>query len=167
MQLNCIGKSTGMEIAFPIEGQTESLKVYTTRPDTLMGVSYVGIAADHPLAKKAALMNEPLAQFIEECSHISTAEADMETMEKKGVDTGLRVRHPVTDELVPVWTANFVLMCYGTGAVMAVPAHDQRDYEFAKKYNLAIKPVIRPADAENVDVSEQAYTDKGVLFNSG
>ena len=167
MQRNWIGKSTGMEIAFPIEGQTESLKVYTTRPDTLMGVSYVGIAADHPLAKKAALMNEPLAQFIEECSHISTAEADMETMEKKGVDTGLRVRHPVTDELVPVWAANFVLMGYGTGAVMAVPAHDQRDYEFAKKYNLVIKPVIRPQDADSVDVSEQAYTDKGVLFNSG
>lgn len=167
MQRNWIGKSTGMEIAFPIEGQTESLKVYTTRPDTLMGVSYVGIAADHPLAKKAAVMNEPLAQFIEECSHISTAEADMETMEKKGVDTGLRVRHPVTDELVPVWAANFVLMGYGTGAVMAVPAHDQRDYEFAKKYNLAIKPVIRPQDADSVDVSEQAYTEKGVLFNSG
>ncbi|HEY9017351.1 leucine--tRNA ligase [Thiomicrospira sp.] len=167
MQRNWIGKSTGMEIAFPIEGQTESLKVYTTRPDTLMGVSYVGIAADHPLAKKAALMNEPLAQFIEECSHISTAEADMETMEKKGVDTGLRVRHPVTGELVPVWAANFVLMGYGTGAVMAVPAHDQRDYEFAKKYNLAIKPVIRPQDSDSVDVSEQAYTEKGVLFNSG
>lgn len=167
MQRNWIGKSTGMEIAFPLEGQTESLKVYTTRPDTLMGVSYVGIAADHPLAKKAALMNEPLAQFIEECSHISTAEADMETMEKKGVDTGLRVRHPVTDELVPVWAANFVLMGYGTGAVMAVPAHDQRDYEFAKKYNLAIKPVIRPQDSDAVDVSEQAYTEKGVLFNSG
>lgn len=167
MQRNWIGKSTGMEIAFPIEGQTERLKVYTTRPDTLMGVSYVGIAADHPLAKKAALMNEPLAQFIEECSHISTAEADMETMEKKGVDTGLRVRHPVSNELVPVWAANFVLMGYGTGAVMAVPAHDQRDYEFAKKYNLAIKPVIRPQDADSVDVSEQAYTEKGVLFNSG
>lgn len=167
MQRNWIGKSTGMQIAFPLEGQNETLKVYTTRPDTLMGVSYVGIASDHPLAKKAALMNEPLAQFIEECSHISTAEADMETMEKKGVDTGLRVRHPVTDELVPVWAANFVLMGYGTGAVMAVPAHDQRDYEFAKKYNLAIKPVIRPADAKDVDVSEQAYTDKGVLFNSG
>ncbi|WP_029933884.1 leucine--tRNA ligase [Thiomicrospira pelophila] len=167
MQRNWIGKSTGMEVAFPLEGQNETLKVYTTRPDTLMGVSYVGIASDHPLAKQAALMNEPLAQFIEECSHISTAEADMETMEKKGVDTGLRVRHPVTDELVPVWVANFVLMGYGTGAVMAVPAHDQRDYEFAKKYNLAIKPVIRPADAKDVDVSEQAYTDKGVLFNSG
>jgi leucyl-tRNA synthetase len=166
MQRNWIGKSTGMEIEFPIEGQKDTLKVYTTRPDTVMGVSYVAVAADHPLAKQASVMNEPLAQFIEECSHISTAEADMETMEKKGVDTGLRVRHPITDEIVPVWAANFVLMGYGTGAVMAVPAHDQRDYEFANKYGLAIKPVIRPADADSVDVSEQAYTERGVLFNS-
>jgi leucyl-tRNA synthetase len=171
MQRNWIGKSTGMEIEFPlvesIEGFDAKLKVYTTRPDTLMGVSYVAVAADHPLAKQASVMNEPLAQFIEECSHISTAEADMETMEKKGVDTGLRVRHPISNEIVPVWAANFVLMGYGTGAVMAVPAHDQRDYEFAKKYSLPIKPVIRPVDADSVDVSEQAYTERGVLFNSG
>jgi leucyl-tRNA synthetase len=132
-----------------------------------MGVSYVAVAADHPLAKQAALMNEPLEHFIEECSHISTAEADMETMEKKGVDTGLRVRHPISNEVVPVWAANFVLMGYGTGAVMAVPAHDQRDFEFAKKYSLPIHPVIRPADQDSVDVSEQAYTERGVLFNSG
>ncbi|UQB43170.1 leucine--tRNA ligase [Thiomicrospira microaerophila] len=167
MQRNWIGKSTGMEIEFSLEGQNETLKVYTTRPDTMMGVSYVAVAADHPLAKQASVMNEPLAQFIEECSHISTAEADMETMEKKGVDTGLRVRHPISNEIVPVWAANFVLMGYGTGAVMAVPAHDQRDYEFAQKYRLPIKPVIRPQDADSVDVSEQAYTERGVLFNSG
>ena len=174
MQRNWIGKSTGMEIEFPlvesIDGFDATLKVYTTRPDTLMGVSYVAVAADHPLAKQAALMNEPQSQlehFIEECSHISTAEADMETMEKKGVDTGLRVRHPISNEVVPVWAANFVLMGYGTGAVMAVPAHDQRDFEFAQKYRLPIKPVIRPADQDSVDVSEQAYTERGVLFNSG
>jgi len=171
MQRNWIGKSTGMEIEFPfvesIDGFDATLKVYTTRPDTLMGVSYVAVAADHPLAKQAALMNEPLEHFIEECSHISTAEADMETMEKKGVDTGLRVRHPISNEVVPVWAANFVLMGYGTGAVMAVPAHDQRDFEFAKKYSLPIHPVIRPADQDSVDVSEQAYTERGVLFNSG
>ncbi len=167
MQRNWIGKSTGLEIEFPLEKIEGTLKVYTTRPDTLMGVTYVAIAADHPLAKQAAVMNEPLAQFIEECSHISTAEADIETMPKKGVDTGIRVRHPLTNEIVPVWAANFVLMGYGTGAVMSVPAHDQRDYEFAQAYGLPIKAVIRPADADSVDVSTQAYTDKGVLFNSG
>lgn len=167
MQRNWIGKSTGLEIEFPLEKLEGTLKVYTTRPDTLMGVTYVAIAADHPLAKQAAVMNEPLAQFIEECSHISTAEADIETMPKKGVDTGIRVRHPLTNDIVPVWAANFVLMGYGTGAVMSVPAHDQRDYEFAQAYGLPIKAVIRPADADSVDVSIQAYTDKGVLFNSG
>ncbi|QKI88558.1 leucine--tRNA ligase [Thiomicrorhabdus xiamenensis] len=168
MQKNWIGKSTGLQISFPIEGKSnQTLDVYTTRPDTLMGVSYVAVAADHPLAHKASIHNEPLAHFMEECSHISTSEADMETMEKKGVDTGVRVRHPITGEIVPVWAANFVLMGYGTGAVMAVPAHDQRDYEFAKKYELPINPVILPQGEESVDVSESAYTDKGVLFNSG
>ncbi|MBO1923846.1 leucine--tRNA ligase [Thiomicrorhabdus sp. 6S3-12] len=167
MQKNWIGKSTGLQISFPIEGKpNQTLDVYTTRPDTLMGVSYVAVAADHPLAHKASIHNEPLAHFMEECSHISTSEADMETMEKKGVDTGVRVRHPITGEIVPVWAANFVLMGYGTGAVMAVPAHDQRDYEFAKKYELPINPVILPHGEESVDVSESAYTEKGVLFNS-
>ena len=168
MQKNWIGKSTGLQISFPMVGQEEqTLDVYTTRPDTLMGVSYVAIAADHPLAKKAAIHNEPLERFIEACSHISTAEADMETMEKQGVDTGIRVIHPISGEVVPVWAANFVLMGYGTGAVMAVPAHDQRDYEFAKKYDLPIKVVIAPSADERADVSEKAFTEKGVLVDSG
>jgi leucyl-tRNA synthetase len=174
MQRNWIGKSTGLQIAFPVAkgvDDKEPLKVYTTRPDTLMGVTYVAIAAEHPWAKKAAVNNEPLAQFIEECSHISTAEADMEKMEKKGVDTGIRVKHPITGEEIPVWAANFVLMGYGTGAVMSVPAHDQRDYEFAKKYGLPMKAVIAPAEGENAgqepDISEHAFTEKGILINSG
>ena len=170
MQRNWIGKSTGLEIAFPVAqgvDSTEPLKVYTTRPDTLMGVTYVAIAAEHPWAKKAAVNNEPLEQFIEECSHISTAEADMEKMEKKGVDTGIRVKHPITGEEMPVWAANFVLMGYGTGAVMSVPAHDQRDWEFAQKYHLPMKVVVAPSVDEIPDVSEGAYTDKGVLVNSG
>lgn len=168
MQKNWIGKSTGLQISFPIVGQeNQTLDVYTTRPDTLMGVTYVAIAADHPMARKASVNNEPLERFIEECSHISTAEADMETMEKKGVDTGIRVTHPITGEEVPVWAANFVLMGYGTGAVMSVPAHDQRDYEFAKAYDLPIKAVIAPSADEMADVSEQAFTEKGILVNSG
>ncbi|GAB6034000.1 leucine--tRNA ligase [Galenea microaerophila] len=170
MQKNWIGKSTGLQIAFPVaKGITseEPLKVYTTRPDTLMGVTYVAIAAEHPWAKKAAVDNEPLAQFIEECSHISTAEADMEKMEKKGVDTGIRVKHPITGEEIPVWAANFVLMGYGTGAVMSVPAHDERDWAFARKYGLPMKVVIAPSGTEIPDVSEQAYTEKGILVNSG
>ncbi|QCU90769.1 leucine--tRNA ligase [Thiomicrorhabdus sediminis] len=166
MQKNWIGKSTGLQISFPIKDQDTTLDVYTTRPDTLMGVTYVAIAADHPLAKKAAVNNEPLAAFIEECSHISTAEADMETMDKKGVDTGIRVEHPITGETVPVWAANFVLMGYGTGAVMSVPAHDQRDYEFAKAYDLPIKVVIGTEAGVPADVSEQAFTEKGILVNS-
>lgn len=168
MQKNWIGKSTGLQISFPIVGQeNQTLDVYTTRPDTLMGVTYVAIAADHPMARKASINNEPLERFIEECSHISTAEADMETMEKKGVDTGIRVTHPITGEEVPVWAANFVLMGYGTGAVMSVPAHDQRDYEFAKAYDLPMKAVIAPSADEMADVSEQAFTEKGILVNSG
>jgi len=168
MQKNWIGKSTGLQISFPVVGKEgQTLDVYTTRPDTLMGVTYVAIASDHPIAHKAAINNEPLERFIEECSHISTAEADMETMEKKGVDTGIRVTHPITGEEVPVWAANFVLMGYGTGAVMSVPAHDQRDYEFAKKYDLEIKAVIAPNADEMADVSEQAFTEKGILVNSG
>ncbi len=171
MQKNWIGKSTGLEIEFPVasglDASNGNLKVYTTRPDTLMGVTYVAVAADHPWARKASLNNEPLERFIEECSHISTAEADMETMEKKGVDTGIRVKHPITGEELPVWAANFVLMGYGTGAVMSVPAHDQRDYEFAKAYDLPMKTVIAPKADEAPDVSEAAYTEKGVLINSG
>lgn len=171
MQKNWIGKSTGLEIQFPMVSGLDTseapLKVYTTRPDTLMGVTYVAVAADHPWARKAAVQNEPLADFIEACSHVSTAEADMETMEKKGVDTGIRVQHPLTGETLPVWAANFVLMGYGTGAVMSVPAHDQRDYEFAQAYGLPMKVVIGEAADQPADVSEAAFTEKGILVNSG
>lgn len=171
MQRNWIGKSTGLQISFPIQGQAKesetTLDVYTTRPDTLMGVTYLAIASDHPLSVKASINNEPLERFIEECSHVSTAEADMETMQKRGVDTGIRVTHPITGEIVPVWAANFVLMNYGTGAVMSVPAHDQRDYEFAKAYGLEIKAVIAPNADEMADVSKAAFTEKGILVNSG
>ena len=142
MQRNWIGRSEGLEIQFKVEGEREPLSVFTTRPDTLMGVTYLAIAAEHPLALKAAQAKPLVAAFIDECRHGGTAEADIETQEKKGVDSGLSAIHPVTGETVPVWIANFVLMGYGTGAVMAVPGHDQRDWEFATKYDLLIKMVI-------------------------
>ncbi len=171
MQKNWIGKSTGLEIQFPVKSgldiSTENLKVYTTRPDTLMGVTYVAVAVDHPWSHKASISNPSLANFIEECSHISTAEADMETMDKKGVDTGIRVVHPITGKTIPVWAANFVLIGYGTGAVMSVPAHDQRDYEFARKYNLSIKAVISYKAGKTPDISKAALIEKGILVNSG
>ncbi|MEY1661301.1 leucine--tRNA ligase [Isoalcanivorax beigongshangi] len=165
MQRNWIGRSEGVELCFDVDGTP--LRVYTTRPDTLFGVSYVAVAAAHPLAQQAATDNPALAAFIEQCSHTKTAEADLATMAKLGVDTGLRARHPLTGESVPVWAANFVLMNYGTGAVMAVPAHDERDWEFAQQYGLPIKQVIAPADGSAVDLTRGAMTDKGVLVNSG
>ncbi|WP_455197677.1 class I tRNA ligase family protein, partial [Kaarinaea lacus] len=143
------------------------LKVFTTRPDTLMGVSYVAVAPEHPLAAHAATDNSKLQAFIDECRHGGTSEADIETMEKKGMDTGIQAIHPLTQQSVPVYVANFVLMAYGEGAVMAVPAHDQRDWEFARKYDLPIKQVIKPADGGSADLSNGAYTDKGILFDSG
>ncbi len=167
MQRNWIGRSEGVEVQFDIAGQNESLTVFTTRPDTLMGVTYVALAAEHPLALEAARNNPGLARFIDECRHIETAEAAMETMEKRGMDTGLEALHPITGDQVPVWAANFVLMGYGTGAVMAVPAHDERDHEFALKYGLPITPVVYPKDNSNLDVSETAYIEKGILKNSG
>ncbi|EOD56137.1 leucine--tRNA ligase [Aeromonas molluscorum] len=166
MQRNWIGRSEGVNMTFQVADQDASFDIYTTRPDTLMGVTYVGIAAGHPLALQAAETNPALAAFIEECKHTKVAEADMATMEKKGMATGLYAIHPLDGRKVPVWVANFVLMNYGTGAVMAVPGHDLRDHEFATKYDLDIKAVIKPADGE-VDVIAAAYTDKGVLFNSG
>ena len=166
MQRNWIGRSEGVEMEFAIQGEAP-LRVYTTRPDTLMGVSYVAVAAAHPLAKKAAAANHEVADFVEECLHNKVAEADMATMEKKGIYTGLTATHPISGEQVPVWVANFVLMSYGTGAVMAVPAHDQRDYEFAKKYGLPIKQVIEPANGESIDLDSEAFTEKGKLVNSG
>ncbi len=166
MQRNWIGRSEGVELKFAVKDHGD-LEVYTTRPDTLMGVTYVAIAAGHPLATTAAENNAELANFIDECKNNKVAEAELATMEKKGMPTGLTAIHPLNGREVPVFVANFVLMDYGTGAVMAVPAHDQRDYEFASKYNLDIAPVIRPTDGSELDISEAAYTEKGVLFNSG
>ncbi|OYY23550.1 MAG: leucine--tRNA ligase [Thiotrichales bacterium 34-46-19] len=167
MQRNWIGRSQGLEIEFPLaEDASQKLKVFTTRPDTLIGVTYVAIAAEHPLAKQAAASRPELANFIHECAQTGTSEAVIETMEKKGIDTGIRVTHPITGESIPVWVANFVLMGYGTGAVMSVPAHDQRDWEFAKQYHLPIKTVIS-IDGCEPDVSESAMTDKGQLIHSG
>lgn len=166
MQRNWIGKSYGLEFSFAVADSDEKLDVYTTRPDTLMGVSYVAVAAEHPLAKQAAENNTDIKVFIDECKQTKVAEADMATMEKKGIATGRHAIHPVTGEQVPIWIANFVLIEYGSGAVMAVPAHDQRDYEFAKKYNLPIKQTIS-SKTESINVDECAYTEKGVLINSG
>ena len=162
MQRNWIGKSYGCEVAFPLLGQNGQLKVYTTRPDTLMGASYVAVAAEHALATQAALTNPDLAAFIAECKRGSVAEADLATAEKKGMATGLFVSHPLNGERLPVWVANYVLASYGEGAVMAVPAHDERDFEFASKYQLPIKAVIKQSDADSLPMTEH-----GLLFNSG
>ena len=167
MQANWIGRSEGLQIKFGLLDSTDTLDVYTTRPDTLMGVSYVAVAAEHPLALVAAESNPELKGFIAECRKMETSEAAMETAEKKGVATGMMAIHPVTGEQVPVWAANFVLMGYGTGAVMSVPAHDQRDYEFALKYDLPINQVIEPLDDKECDLSKAAFTDKGRLVNAG
>src|SRR5688572_23721136 len=140
MQRNWIGRSEGLELTFEVEGEPP-LTVYTTRPDTLMGATYVAIAAEHPLAARAAAQNRALEEFIAECRLAAVSEAAMETMEKRGMPTGLFATHPVTGEKIPVWVANFVLMGYGTGAVMAVPGHDERDHEFALKYSLPIRQV--------------------------
>ena len=166
MQRNWIGRSEGVELSFDVQNNG-ALEVYTTRPDTLMGVTYVAIAAGHPLADIAAQKNPLVRAFIDECRNTKVAEADLATMEKKGIDTGLTAIHPLNLREIPVYIANFVLMDYGTGAVMAVPAHDQRDYEFAKKYNLDIQAVIRPEDANTDPAHDCAYTEKGILFNSG
>ncbi|PML77671.1 leucine--tRNA ligase [Enterovibrio norvegicus] len=166
MQRNWIGRSEGVELSFNVAGNPV-LEVYTTRPDTLMGVTYVGIAAGHPLAAKAAETNPELAAFIDECRNTKVAEAELATMEKKGMDTGLKAIHPLNGREVPIFVANFVLMDYGTGAVMAVPGHDQRDFEFATKYGLDITPVILAEDGNAPDISEAAHIEKGVLFNSG
>jgi leucyl-tRNA synthetase len=166
MQKNWIGRSEGVEVHFGLAEGNEPLKVFTTRPDTLMGVTYVAVAAEHPLALSGAVNNPELLAFIDECKHQETAEAAIETMEKKGMDTGIKARHPVTGEEVPVFVANFVLMGYGEGAVMAVPAHDQRDWEFARKYGIPVRQVIAPADDSAVDLSEGAYTEKGKLIDS-
>ena len=166
MQRNWIGRSEGVEITFDVADTAEKVSVYTTRPDTFYGVSYLGIAAAHPLAELAAEKNPQLAEFIREAKNAKVAEADLATMEKKGMATGLFAIHPLTGEKLPIWVANFVLMHYGTGAVMAVPAHDQRDFEFAQKYNLSIKQVIAPLADEEIDLTKQAFVEHGKLVNS-
>ena len=172
MQRNWIGKSRGMEVQFPYHqasiGEAGALKVFTTRPDTLMGATYVAVAAEHPLATLAAKGNPELQAFILECKSGSVAEADIATQAKKGLPTSLFVEHPLTGEKLPVWVANYVLMHYGDGAVMAVPAHDERDFEFATQYNLPIKAVVRTSAGDETPAPWQdAYGEHGELINSG
>lgn len=166
MQANWIGRSEGVEMDFAVQDSDETVRIYTTRPDTVMGVTYLAVAAEHPLALQAAEQNAEIGAFVESCKQMETSEAAMETMEKRGIDSGIKAIHPLSGEPVPVWIANFVLMGYGTGAVMSVPAHDQRDYEFAQKYGIALKQVIFAEDGSG-DCAEQAFTYKGVLANSG
>ena len=167
MQANWIGRSEGLELAFDVEGGGEPLRVYTTRPDTLYGVTYMAVAAEHPLAQQAAQDSVELREFIAECQRSGVTEAALETMEKRGMPLGVAAIHPLTGERIPIWVANFVLMSYGTGAVMAVPAHDQRDWEFARRYGLRIHQVIEPPDGRLVDLDEGAYVEHGRLINSG
>jgi leucyl-tRNA synthetase len=171
MQANWIGRSEGLEIDFQIAAgaakQAQKLTVFTTRPDTLFGVTYLAVAAQHPLALEAAARDPKVAAFVEEAKRGDVTEATLETMEKRGVPLGVDVIHPLTGARVPVWTANFVLMGYGSGAVMAVPGHDQRDWEFARAYGLPVKAVIAPAAAEAPDLSQAAYVEKGILLDSG
>lgn len=166
MQKNWIGRSEGLEFSLKLKDREDTLSVYTTRPDTIMGLTYVAVASQHPLALEAAKTNTALSTFIDECKNNKVAEADMATMEKKGLATGFTAIHPLTGEEVPVWTANFVLMDYGSGAVMSVPAHDERDHDFAKSYGLPIKQVIAPNDGQEIDIQEQAFIEKGVLVLS-
>ena len=169
MQRNWIGKSYGLELSFelsaPIAGR-DKIEVYTTRPDTLYGVTYISLAAEHPISLALAEENRDLAEFIDRCKKSSVSAADMARAEKLGMDTGLRAIHPLTGEMVPVWVANYVLMDYGSGAVMAVPAHDERDWEFAHQYELPIVTVINNSDGQPADVSTAAYTEHGTLVNS-
>ncbi|MDC3032834.1 leucine--tRNA ligase [Litorivicinus sp.] len=169
MQRNWIGRSQGVEFSFECKGSSERLEVYTTRPDTIMGITFVAVAAQHPIAQKAAVADPDVAAFIEECTSMSVAEADLAQTLKKGMATGEYVIHPITGEDIPVWIANFVLMDYGSGAVMAVPGHDQRDWEFATQYDLPIKPVIKPLTNDpEYDLSQQAWCEKtGITINSG
>lgn len=174
MQRNWIGRSTGLEITFDIQ-HAKPITVYTTRPDTLLGVTYIGVASEHPLSLEAAKNNPELQAFIQECKKIKMAEAELATIEKKGIDTGFKAIHPITGELLPVWAANFILADYGSGAVMCVPAHDQRDFEFAQSYGLKIQPVIESASLDDIndnkkaahDYTKSAFTEKNALINSG
>jgi len=166
MQRNWIGRSRGALIRFDVDGG-DPLEVFTTRPDTLMGATCMAVAAEHPLALAAAEKDPEIRAFVDECRRGTTSEADLETMEKKGMPLGAEAIHPLTGDRLPIHVANFVLMAYGTGAVMSVPGHDDRDHAFAKKYDLPIVQVIDAADGDHVDISQAAYTDYGVLVNSG
>jgi leucyl-tRNA synthetase len=172
MQENWIGRSRGARFRFRFTdpNRTQGLEVYTTRPDTLFGAAFVGIAADHPLAAEIAASNPEAAAFVEACRQGAVSEAEIETAEKLGFDTGLKVRHPFDpDQELPVWIANFILMDYGTGAIFGCPAHDQRDLDFARKYGLPVRPVVLPpgADPASFTVGDEAWTGAGALFNSG
>ncbi|HMM74452.1 MAG TPA: leucine--tRNA ligase [Gammaproteobacteria bacterium] len=167
MQRNWIGRSEGLLIRFELADGSGTLPVFTTRPDTLCGVTYMAVAPEHPVARRAAETNPEVAAFLAQCAQTSTSEAVVETLEKLGMPLGIEVRHPLSGECVPVWTANFVLMSYGSGAVMSVPGHDERDHEFASKYGLPIRQVVRPADGSAVDVQAAAYVEKAVVCNSG
>ena len=168
MQRNWIGRSEGLEIDFEIQELDSSIiRVYTTRPDTLFGVTFIALAPGHPIAKNIATHAPKLSLFIDNCLQGGTSEADLETVDKLGMDTGLYAVNPINGQKIPIWVANFVLMNYGTGAIMSVPAHDQRDFTFAKKYNLPILQVITPSDGSSIDISERANSLKGVLVNSG
>jgi len=167
MQRNWIGRSEGADIDFELARGGAPLRVYTTRPDTLLGATYMAVAPGHPLAQACAEKNREVAAFVEECQRMDTTEAALETMEKQGIPLGEDAIHPVTGEGLPIWVANFVLMTYGTGAIMAVPGHDERDHAFAKAYGLPIVQVIAPADGSDVDIQESAFVEHGVLVNSG
>ena len=169
MQENWIGKSSGARLTFPLSGRNDEVEVYTTRPDTLFGASFVAISPDHPLAASLALCDPALAEFIAECRQTGTSEAVIETAEKRGFDTGLKAVHPFDpDWRLPVFVANFVLMEYGTGAIFGCPAHDQRDLDFANKYDLPVVPVVVPAgaDADEFVIALEAYTGPGLLAHS-
>ena len=167
MQKNWIGRSEGLEFEFQVKGESEAMQVYTTRPDTIMGVTYCAVAPEHPLAQKAGQNNADIAAEISKLEVGGVSEADMATIEKAGLDTGFKAIHPITGEEIPIWVGNFVLMSYGSGAVMSVPGHDQRDYEFATKYGIPIKQVIKPADDNTpCDLAKEAFTEKGICINS-
>jgi len=167
MQRNWIGRSEGLELNFSVVGRDEKITIFTTRPDTVFGVTYLAIAPEHPLAIVAATTNETISQFLKKCHNVKVAEAELATVTTEGYYTGFDAINPLTGEKVSIWVANFVLMEYGTGAVMSVPAHDTRDHEFAKQYNLRIKQVIKPIDDNAWDFNKAAFTDKGILINSG
>src|SRR3990167_247413 len=166
MQRNWIGRSEGIDIHFAIPRNDDTLTIYTTRPDTLFGVTYIAIASQHPLAQLAAESNTELQKFIDECRHTKLAEAELATMEKRGVATGLFAQHPITQAVLPIWVANFVLMEYGSGAVMGCCANNQRDFEFANKYHLPLKQVIQPAHNKTWDFTQGAWTNDGTLIHS-